>query len=186
MLIFLFCTFIQLVIYIWTQSRIYIWTQSRETGPNLTQLVLTGQLILFFWGLVGPVLTLLEIICFNETSRNLCSVFLWIGMRISEKRDFSPPLHPLNFGAIESYVFLVYWEGLRFLSSIGGWPQRTRGSRCPCSARAQGSHETAPGLRRSTVYSGLFSIVTPMRAYKTVQASQVQYKLSTNEKPLEQ
>ena len=46
-----------------------------------------------------------------------------------------PPPPPPGFGAIESYVFTGL---LRHLLSMGGWPQRTRGSRRSRSARAQG------------------------------------------------
>ena len=40
-----------------------------------------------------------------------------------------------EIGAIESYVFTGL---LRYLISMGGWPQSTRGSRRSRSARAQG------------------------------------------------
>ena len=70
-------------------------------------------------------------------------------MGISEKKDVGPPPPPPpGFGGIESYVFTGL---LRHLISMGGWPQRTRGSRRSRSARAQGRQIDSTGLRPSGV-----------------------------------
>ena len=59
--------------------------------------------------------------------------------------------------------FLVYREEITHLTSMGGWPQRTRGSRRSRSARAQGRHATR-GLRPSGVY-GIGYRRDPMRLF---------------------
>ena len=72
-------------------------------------------------------------------------------MGIYDKRDFDPPPHhppPLDFG-----VF-------RHLTSMGGWPQRIRGSHCSRSARAQGRNAMVAFSNQCEP----FSIVTPTRA----------------------
>ena len=51
----------------------------------------------------------------------------------------SPPLHP-DFCLYRLMYLLVYQEGLRHLTSMRGWPQRTRGSRRSRSAHAQGCY----------------------------------------------
>ena len=87
-----------------------------------------------------------------HSSSPKCRMGLWFWYTYLKHGRVGPSLHLSlhhnNFGTIESYVFTGL---LRHLISMGGWPQRTRGSRRSRSARAQGRQIDSTGLRPSGV-----------------------------------